>query len=114
MKPLFNSPERRNLAFRDQKTLAAALIGLSLFGFVSSEHGYGELETIPNRTFRYEVDPNSADAAELRQLPGIGEKLANAIVEDRLINGPFRTPADLRRVKGIGPKTVESLRPFLR
>lgn len=53
------------------------------------------------------VDINRAGAEELMTLKGVGEVLAGRIIDWRERNGPFRTPADLTRVKGIGPKLVE-------
>jgi competence ComEA-like helix-hairpin-helix protein len=55
------------------------------------------------------VDVNTADAATLRALPGIGPALARRIIETRRA-GPFRSVDDLQRVPGIGPATVERLR----
>ena len=55
------------------------------------------------------VDINRADAAELDTLPGIGPKLAQAIIEDREQYGPFYYPEDLIHVKGIGAKTLAKL-----
>ena len=46
-------------------------------------------------------------------MPGIGEVLAHRIVEDRALNGPFLELDDLRRVRGIGPVTLEKMKPFL-
>lgn len=60
------------------------------------------------------LDVNSATAADLELLPGIGPALAQRIVDDRARSGPFRTVEDLDRVRGIGPRTVERLRPFVR
>ena len=48
------------------------------------------------------ININTADLEELQTLPGIGEKRAQAIVDDREANGPFRIPEDLTRVSGIG------------
>jgi len=63
---------------------------------------------------QYLVDVNSADWPELAQLPGIGEVLARRIVEERTAGGPFRDLDDLQeRVRGIGPATLERLRPFV-
>lgn len=56
------------------------------------------------------VDINTATNAELERLPGIGPKIAAAIVEHRSANGPFRSVEDLQLVKGIGPKKLEALR----
>jgi len=46
-------------------------------------------------------------------LPGIGEMLARRIVESRREHGLFVDHEDLLRVKGIGPKTLQAMRPFL-
>jgi competence ComEA-like helix-hairpin-helix protein len=47
---------------------------------------------------------NRASGRDLEALPGIGPSLAKRIVEEREKSGPFRSPRDLLRVKGIGPK----------
>lgn len=59
------------------------------------------------------IDPNAAGRAEWDRLPGIGPVTAIAIVEHRERHGPFRGPDDLLEVRGIGPGTLEKLRPFL-
>lgn len=63
---------------------------------------------------RFEVDINAAGWPELAQLPGLGEGLARRIVDSRNTEGPFLDHQDLMRVKGIGPKTLEAIRPYLR
>jgi len=73
-----------------------------------------ELERAEPRVARFEVDVNSADWPELLQLPGIGQTLAKRIVDSRREEGPFRDHKDLMRVRGIGPKTLETIRPYLR
>lgn len=60
------------------------------------------------------IDPNTATAAQLELLPGIGPSRAAAIIESRQTAGPFRTVEDLARVHGIGPATVEGVRPYVR
>jgi competence protein ComEA len=52
---------------------------------------------------------NRASARDLEALPGIGPALAKRIVEERGKAGPFRSPSDLLRVKGIGPKKQAAL-----
>lgn len=53
------------------------------------------------------VNVNTADAATIAAaLAGVGEKKAEAIVAERTKNGPFKTVDDLKRVSGIGEKTV--------
>jgi competence ComEA-like helix-hairpin-helix protein len=59
------------------------------------------------------IDPNRADYDALLRLPGVGPVLARRILDDRARNGPYRTVDDLRRVSGIGPATLDRLRPRL-
>jgi competence protein ComEA len=59
------------------------------------------------------IDVNQAHWPELALMPNVGEKLAKAIVADRSANGPFRDLGDLRRVRGIGPRTLEGMKPYL-
>ena len=56
------------------------------------------------------IDINTADAAALQTLPGIGEVKAAAIIAHREANGPFATVDDLKNVKGVGEKTLENLK----
>jgi competence protein ComEA len=56
------------------------------------------------------INVNSASAAELETLSGIGEVLAATIVEYREQNGPFAAVDDLMDVSGIGPATLEEIR----
>jgi competence protein ComEA len=53
------------------------------------------------------VNINSADKQLLMTLDGIGESYADRIIEYRKKNGPFQSPADILKVKGIGEKTYE-------
>ena len=50
---------------------------------------------------------------ELDRLPGVGRGTARAIVEARELGGGFAFPEDLLRVRGIGPATLERVRPHL-
>jgi competence protein ComEA len=74
-----------------------------------------EVDRAEPQTARFDVDINAADWPELAQLPGIGPTLAQRIVDCRHAGGRFVDHDDLRRrVRGIGPKTLESIRPYLR
>jgi hypothetical protein len=66
------------------------------------------------------VDPNSAIQAELAAIPGVGEKLAGAIVEYRQDfirlhpnQPPFHEAKDLLAIRGIGVAKMEALEPYL-
>ena len=60
-----------------------------------------------------QVDINTAGAAELERLPGVGPALAQRIVDYRSAHGRFRAPEELQRVQGIGPKTYDALRDYV-
>lgn len=61
------------------------------------------------------VDINKADAATIaKELKGIGLSRAQAIVAYREKNGAFKSAEDLRKIKGIGAKTLELNRPNIR
>ena len=59
------------------------------------------------------VSVNTADAEELMMLPGVGEYLAQQILEERERNGVFHYPEDLIAVKGIGEAKLRKIRPLL-
>ena len=56
---------------------------------------------------------NSATAAELEKLPGVGPATAARIVEYRQKNGAFKKVEDLMNVRGIGEKTFLTLKPLI-
>jgi competence protein ComEA len=58
------------------------------------------------------IDINRATAEELQRLPRIGPAMAQRILEERQ-KAPFRSVEELRRVRGIGPKTLDGLRPYI-
>jgi competence protein ComEA len=66
----------------------------------------GEVLPLPAR-----ININTAGVHELTMLPRIGGKTAEAIVEYRRANGPFASFDDLQKVKGVGPSTIEAIRP---
>jgi competence protein ComEA len=58
------------------------------------------------------IDVNTAGIDELMRLPGIGAVTAQHIIAARAAK-PFRSLADLDKVKGIGPKTLEKIKTFV-
>ena len=61
----------------------------------------------------FPININTAGIEELKQLSGIGDTKARAIVAYRDENGPFQSPEDLIKVKGIGEKTLAKLLPYI-
>src|SRR5262245_31097572 len=59
------------------------------------------------------IDVNTCNRLELEHLPGIGPKLAERILASRKADGPFESPKDLMRVRGIGQKMLAKMRPYL-
>ena len=92
-----------------------ALVGMAAYWVVAGGLR-GELIEIDRAeplVARFQVDVNAATWPELSQLPTIGETLARRIVESRQTGGRFGDHEDLLRVNGIGPRTLERMKPFL-
>ncbi|MHB9048201.1 MAG: ComEA family DNA-binding protein [Pirellulales bacterium] len=94
----------------------AALVGMASYWLA---HGGGrgglvEVERAELQTAKFHVDINKAEWPEFAQLPGIGETLARRIVASRAAEGPFLDHEGLQRVRGIGPRTLERVKPYLR
>jgi competence protein ComEA len=68
-------------------------------------------EVVPPKTDKINI--NTATIEELKTLPRIGPKLAEAIVNYRDKNGPFKSIDELDNVPRIGPKTLEAIKPYI-
>ena len=55
------------------------------------------------------VNINTADVTQLTSLPGIGDTLAQRIIDYRNANGPFASVGSLMQVSGIGEKRIEAI-----
>lgn len=104
----------------DQATIGALLLAalISMTAWWYHQGGMDgrliEIDREPKRQAKFLVDVNKADWPELAQLPGIGKTLAQRIVASREERGAFVDHSELRRVRGIGPKTLEKMKPYLR
>ena len=59
------------------------------------------------------IDMNTATIKDFQKLPGVGPSIAQRIVDYRTQNGKFNAIEEMTHVSGIGPKTLERLRPHL-
>lgn len=92
-----------------------ALLGMGLWWWAQagSEGWLVDIDQAPPLEAHFQVDLNKASWPEMAQLPGIGPTLAQRIVEYRAVHGPFQTHEELTKVRGIGQKTLERIRPYL-
>jgi competence protein ComEA len=64
-------------------------------------------------TTQFPINLNTATADQLEAIPGIGPVLAQRIIEYRQTHGRFQSVDELLEVRGIGPKRLESMRPYV-
>jgi len=93
---------------RITRAARAAVAAAALLAFPA---GAGAAPDTKAASAQAPVDINSASEAELAALPGIGAAMAKRIVEFRKEHGPFERVEDLMKVKGIGEKSFQKLRP---
>jgi competence ComEA-like helix-hairpin-helix protein len=131
--------ERRLVLFLCFFLLAGALFNLVRFLFPGIAEGVGlapgseivfknmspadslELAALIERTMAgtekeppsFPLDINSVGAGDLQLLPGVGSVKAAEIIKLRESLGGFKSVDELVKVKGIGPKTLEKLRPYV-
>ena len=59
------------------------------------------------------INLNTATAAQLESIPGIGAKTAERIIEYRQKNGAFKKVEDLMNVRGVGEKSFLKIKPLI-
>jgi len=73
----------------------------------------GDAKTAKDEPTR-QIDINKASAVELTAIPGVGNVIAQRIVEFRDKQGPFRRVEDLMKIRGIGEKSFQKIRPYIK
>ncbi len=94
---------------QEERTLVQPTAAPSPSPTAEQEDGESGSKALPEER----ININTATAEELQRLPGIGPTRAQAIVDDRAANGPFRIPEDLTRVKGIGEGILQGLIDYI-
>ena len=97
---------------RAMRVLSAALL-CAVLAATGAGAAPDAAKTAPAAARPGAVDLNSASEDQLQEVPGIGPSLAKKIVDFRKENGPFKSVDDLLKVRGVGEKSLEKLRPHL-
>ena len=105
-----NSPEQSTKTL-SYALIVAAVICSMLTAWFAAEYLVA-VQTTCDIAANDRINPNTANIAGLTRLPNIGVKRAADIVEYRQ-EMTFEKPQDMENIKGIGPKTVEGLKPYL-
>jgi competence protein ComEA len=103
-------PRSAQLATAVLLGLATVLLAVHVYGSLRRSARPTELERLD---CAIQVDLNHADRSELLQLPGVGENLAQRILDYRREHYGFGSMEELRKVRGVGPVTLERLRPLV-
>jgi competence protein ComEA len=106
--PASPAPRRTQVAALVLVLAATGLVGWRWYG----DH-YGTRPTERRHDAGHRIDLNRATKAELMQVPGVGPQLAERIVAERVSRGGFDRVEDLDGVHGIGPATLDKLRPWV-
>lgn len=94
-------------------TSSAKVATHSAIPHATTPSGKESKKIAPEYLAQHPININTATAAELQELPGIGPAMAEKIISYRQENGGFQAPDDLRNVKGIGDKKMEKLQPLV-
>lgn len=78
-----------------------------------AQNDSNEKSPVSEQVSDYRLDINTASKIQLMDLPGIGETIAQRIIDYRLDNGPFESVDALLRVDGIGEKKLLQIEEFI-
>ena len=94
--------------------LIALITYVSVYGAPGTEHSQRAQAQTNSADAAVKVDLNTADREALQELPGIGVRTAELILEYREENGGFKKIEELMNIRGIGERTFLRLRPLIR
>lgn len=108
------APGREPVPAHTMRQPSGAKPALSMASDEAGEAASGSAEAVTSSSTAQasgsnRININTATLTRLKELPGIGESKARAIIAYRDDHGPFRSAEELMKVKGIGAKTFESL-----
>jgi len=97
------------------RALLVGLVCMAGFFLVKSYqvNGLVDIDQAAPVEAKFQIDINTAEIGEIVVLPGVGRRLASAIIEHRENVGRFEAHVDLCDVPGIGDKKLDSIKPFL-
>lgn len=120
--PVYQSDDswRGILRYQDQITLmvccviAMLTVGGYMYWNEQVTHQVIEIDRLPEVETPLQIDINTAPWPEFALIPGIGEQKAREIIRVRTeLGGEFADENELLKVDGIGPKTLDVMRPYL-
>jgi len=95
--------------------IATAWLGLAIMVLCTITPGVaqaaGTKTEVPDAA---QIDINNASAEQLTAIPGIGKVMSERIVQFRDEHGAFKRIEDLLKIKGIGEKSFQKIRPYVR
>ena len=108
---ILNDQDKIRIPYKGEKITKKAIV--ETYSSDSAEPNSAEVASDTSVAENNKVNINTADAAQLQKLNGIGEKKAQQIISYRQKNGQFKAVDELKQVSGIGDKTFAGLKDQL-